>query len=292
MWLAIRFLPLAVVAAASAFGCGGSATVGSLSNGGEGGAGDFAPEQGVAAPAGSSELPSVSTTGPAVGSPAPAPSRIASPGTVLCGAGACNSTTQVCCAAGFSPGAPTQDSCAPIGDCLTGGSLSCSSAASCPEPEVCCFSASTTSADPLQGGSARCQSSCSPDQTQICATSAECPQGQACMETGGELSAVCQYAVTNPAVRACTLQGIGPAGGGMGGLDECITTVSATCGGQSYQATCACPNGTCACFGPSSGHVVTFPGCPSFCPGAGGGPNGAGIGPTSPAYVLALCGFP
>ena len=77
--------------------------------------------------------------------------------------------------------------------------------------------------------------------------------------------------------------GIGPGcmpsngtGGGTYGHNECTISYAETCGGSEYQATCACPQSTCACFG-SSTQVISFTGCPS-CP--------------APAQVYELCGFP
>jgi hypothetical protein len=49
-----------------------------------------------------------------------------------------------------------------------------------------------------------------------------------------------------------------------------------TCGGQSFQVSCACPQANCACFGTST-TIVSFAGCP-VCP--------------SPSQALRLCGFP
>jgi hypothetical protein len=75
--------------------------------------------------------------------------------------------------------------------------------------------------------------------------------------------------------------GLGPGctpmnGGGSIGPTECLTTLGEACGDAGYQATCACPQGTCACFG-SATNVVSFTGCPS-CPIA--------------EEVFMLCGFP
>jgi hypothetical protein len=68
-------------------------------------------------------------------------------------------------------------------------------------------------------------------------------------------------------------------GGGSSGGDQCSTMFSETCGGISFMVSCACPQGTCACFGPTT-TVVAFSGCP-VCPG-----------PDSASSVFALCGFP
>jgi hypothetical protein len=78
--------------------------------------------------------------------------------------------------------------------------------------------------------------------------------------------------------------GIGPGctimngtGAGTLGQTECTTTLGETCGDAGYQATCACPQGTCACFGGAATNVVSFSGCPS-CPMA--------------EEAFTLCGFP
>lgn len=76
--------------------------------------------------------------------------------------------------------------------------------------------------------------------------------------------------------------GGGGGGGGVRSADGGIVTLCETfgqeiCGGSTtYQVACACPEGTCACFGPST-TVVSFPGCPS-CP--------------SLSQAFAACGFP
>jgi hypothetical protein len=90
----------------------------------------------------------------------------------------------------------------------------------------------------------------------------------------------------------CTPMNVGGAGGGQG---ECTSMFGETCGGIDYQATCACPQGTCACFGPST-HVISFKGCPA-CPGALPNPPGTIGGLTTKGaltmdQVFALCGFP
>jgi hypothetical protein len=93
----------------------------------------------------------------------------------------------------------------------------------------------------------------------------------------------CQDAPAGNVSAAC-----GPIGSGQtslaGGPSQSM--LNATCGGATYEATCACPEGTCVCFGPSGGtSVVSFAGCP-FTPGQGS------IGPTTMGQVFALCGFP
>src|ERR1019366_591419 len=77
--------------------------------------------------------------------------------------------------------------------------------------------------------------------------------------------------------------GIGPGctpvngnSGGTLGQGECTMMYEEACGDASYQTTCACPQGTCACFGAST-TVVNFQGCPT-CP--------------TTAEAFALCGFP
>jgi hypothetical protein len=65
-------------------------------------------------------------------------------------------------------------------------------------------------------------------------------------------------------------------GGGLSGTDNTCPTYQETCGGIAYQVSCACPQGSCACFA-SSTSVINFTGCPS-CPTLEQG--------------LALCGFP
>jgi hypothetical protein len=84
---------------------------------------------------------------------------------------------------------------------------------------------------------------------------------------------------------------IGIAGGTAGGADPCTPRASLTpvdlastcesdfakqCGTTRYEVVCACPEGTCACLGPST-HVVSFSNCP-YCPASDA--------------VYALCGFP
>jgi hypothetical protein len=78
--------------------------------------------------------------------------------------------------------------------------------------------------------------------------------------------------------------GAGPPAGGAGtggisGGGQCSVMFSETCGGINFDVSCACPQGTCACFGPTT-TVVPFSGCP-VCPG-----------PNSQSSVFALCGFP
>ena len=75
--------------------------------------------------------------------------------------------------------------------------------------------------------------------------------------------------------------GIGPGCTWMNGVatlspTECIAPLGEMCGDAGYQATCACPQGTCACLGAST-SVVSFTGCPN-CP--------------TPEEAFTLCGFP
>jgi hypothetical protein len=84
------------------------------------------------------------------------------------------------------------------------------------------------------------------------------------------------------------LTGFGPGcfphGGGVSTINDpytdaaCLTNQGESCsdGGFVYQATCACPQGTCACVGLST-TIVAFTGCPTC--------------PTLP-QAFALCGFP
>ena len=69
----------------------------------------------------------------------------------------------------------------------------------------------------------------------------------------------------------------GPGGGSGGGAGVCGAFAEETCSGVSYSVSCACPQGTCACQGPSSTSVA-FAGCP--------------VCPTSPQQLFAACGFP
>jgi hypothetical protein len=73
-------------------------------------------------------------------------------------------------------------------------------------------------------------------------------------------------------------------GGGDEGSGECNQNWSEMCGSTNYQIDCACPRGTCICFGPTT-NVVSYPGCP-YCP------SEPAVGPTTLAQVFALCGFP
>jgi hypothetical protein len=75
---------------------------------------------------------------------------------------------------------------------------------------------------------------------------------------------------------ACT-----PTGGGGGfGNGECEQDWGKMCGGTNYQVDCACPRGSCVCFG-STTFVIPYAGCPS-CPSATASENA----------IFALCGFP
>jgi hypothetical protein len=77
-----------------------------------------------------------------------------------------------------------------------------------------------------------------------------------------------------------------PIGGNMtSGNGECDVAFGESCNGINYQVSCACPLGSCVCFGPASTRVVDFPGCP-YCPST------PSIGPTTLAQAFELCGFP
>jgi hypothetical protein len=65
-------------------------------------------------------------------------------------------------------------------------------------------------------------------------------------------------------------------GGGSSGAGSCDIMTQQTCDGVNYLVDCACPQGSCACFG-STTTVVTFTGCPT-CP--------------TIAQANAICGFP
>jgi hypothetical protein len=65
-------------------------------------------------------------------------------------------------------------------------------------------------------------------------------------------------------------------GGGGGGPASCDIMAQETCAGVSYQVSCACPAGSCACFGPTT-SIVSFAGCPT-CP--------------TIAQAFQACGFP
>jgi hypothetical protein len=198
-----------------------------------------------------------------------------SEGAVPCGTVTCPATTQVCCTQVFPN--PPSFACEPIGQCSAGAALSCASSASCAKAQVCCFSPGTASANVLAGGSATCQASCSQGQAQLCTTDAECTRGHTCQKSGAALPMACQDGPSDDAFAATT--------GGANTPGECTITLTPPDAGTSYQATCACPEGTCVCFGPSTTQVVSFDGCP-FCPGF------MSIGPTTPDHVFALCGFP
>ncbi len=86
----------------------------------------------------------------------------------------------------------------------------------------------------------------------------------------------------NDGSAACVMNG-GTAGSGNG---ECTSTLKETCGDTQYQVVCACPQASCACFGPST-QVISFDGCP-YCPTPGGG----GPGTTTSDDLFTRCGFP
>jgi hypothetical protein len=87
---------------------------------------------------------------------------------------------------------------------------------------------------------------------------------------------------TSSDASTCTPMG----GGGGGGGGQCTFTGSEMCGGTSYQVVCACPQGNCACIGPST-KVIPFAGCPNC---------GSGLPLNPPSTMFAdlfvQCGFP
>jgi hypothetical protein len=89
---------------------------------------------------------------------------------------------------------------------------------------------------------------------------------------------------TATSVPACAPMESGGAGGGNG---QCENTVTETCGGTVYQVTCACPQATCACIGPSS-QIIPYSGCANGCPGFGPAPPQQ----SQLAALLTQCGFP
>jgi len=74
--------------------------------------------------------------------------------------------------------------------------------------------------------------------------------------------------------------------GGTSGNGACSSTIQETCGGTVYQAVCACPRGTCVCFGDTT-TVISMNGCP-YCPDLSISSPAA----MTPQQVLSLCGFP
>ncbi len=87
-------------------------------------------------------------------------------------------------------------------------------------------------------------------------------------------------AAPNPrdaAPSACVMGGGGGgSAGGGGGPVTCDIMVQESCGGVNYQVSCACPQGSCACFGTTT-SIVSFGGCPT-CP--------------MPVQAFQVCGFP
>jgi hypothetical protein len=90
----------------------------------------------------------------------------------------------------------------------------------------------------------------------------------------------CLGAAPVPADGGCVQTG----GGSSGGNGQCTSDFSETCGSTGYQIVCACPQGSCACFGESSTTVISYAGCPT-CPGIG-------VDSTTMADLLTRCGFP
>jgi hypothetical protein len=77
-----------------------------------------------------------------------------------------------------------------------------------------------------------------------------------------------------------------PAGGSASGSGDgnCDVEWSIKCGDTTYQVACACPRGSCVCFGPTT-TIVAYPGCP-VCPDLGPGSS------TRLAEAFSRCGFP
>jgi hypothetical protein len=97
-----------------------------------------------------------------------------------------------------------------------------------------------------------------------------------------------QYIATaDAAPPGCTPTLVGAEGAG-GGRGSCAVNLSEMCGAVSYYVTCGCPQGACACVGPTN-KVVDFSGCP-YCPGDP--TTAAPSGSSTVAQVFALCGFP
>lgn len=98
------------------------------------------------------------------------------------------------------------------------------------------------------------------------------------LDTGGACD--CLGAAPVPADGGCVQTG----GGSSGGNNQCTADISETCGSTNYQVVCACPQGSCACFGESSTTSISYDGCPT-CPGIG-------IDSTTMTDLLTRCGFP
>lgn len=121
--------------------------------------------------------------------------------------------------------------------------------------------------------------------------------GGAESQTGSSSGAGSMHDADTTDADASTACSPSPSGAGrFFGSEQCTTMMQETCGGTTYYATCACPQGTCGCVGPTT-RVVNFTGCP-YCPTqmpmdlpgvSGSGPSGMGI---SASEVFALCGFP
>jgi hypothetical protein len=109
------------------------------------------------------------------------------------------------------------------------------------------------------------------DQAQAMAAACVLNSGAACN---------CLGPAPTPADGGCVQTG----GGSSGGNGQCTSDFSETCGSRSYQVVCACPQGSCACFGPSSTTAISYAGCPD-CPGIG-------IDSTTSDDLLTRCGFP
>ena len=203
----------------------------------------------------------------------------------------------------------------PSGSGSSGGVLIGSSSGPGPEEDASCSESILTMAS--QGTFADCWSCVAKGcEAQLTACAADCTcnadvaQAMECSEDGGPgpgpagcfMSVLGSMNQAESAVGGCILQagadcscvsgapppgdgGCVPTGGGSsGGNGTCTSEFGESCGGMTYQVVCACPSGSCACFGPSSTTTFSFSGCP-YCPGEG-------VGTTTSDDLLTQCGFP
>jgi hypothetical protein len=135
-----------------------------------------------------------------------------------------------------------------------------------------CFVSTLQSQDPLVADVTSCLSQTS-GECNCDGSDADASSPPEATDAGSDTSAAC-----NPG-----------GGGGSTGGGQCSSSAGETCGSTSYQVVCACPQGTCVCFGPSSTpQVVNYSGCP-YCPGLGPESSSAD---TTQLQMLDLCGFP
>jgi hypothetical protein len=133
----------------------------------------------------------------------------------------------------------------------------------------------------LTGGGGRKEGAESVIPAPVAASSPPCPPGAP--STGSPLLAPHADPYSNATSPNSHSTGCVPHGASGTGGAPCTATTSETCGSTTYTVVCSCPDGSCACFGPTT-HVVSFTGCPS-CPG--------GVGsPANPGAMFDLCGFP